>query len=259
MSRPPLLLIVVSLLLFSASRFTFAEEDPFQKGLAAYQKQNYTEARDVFEKISSEGKVTARLLHNLALTYFQLNDKPHALALWRKALAIDPSYRAARMGRDLLEQRFHMQRWEQNGFSAAFHQTLETVSIYEAVAVSALVFAIFGWLWIGYFARRRSALDEERPMPGVPFVALVFSLVLLANLTLIVFKVQDHYTVRATLLTDKVSARSLPAEDAVSLFDLPAGNEVLVHQQSSGWTQVQNRDGNTGWVKDSEILITSER
>ncbi|NJL24403.1 MAG: hypothetical protein HC902_04025 [Calothrix sp. SM1_5_4] len=51
---------------------------------------------------------------------------------------------------------------------------------------------------------------------------------------------------RATVIGAQVSARSLPADDGVGLFDLSGGHEVLVRRVQDGWTQVRNSEGATG-------------
>lgn len=247
------------LLLFSVLASPAPADDLFQKGLAAYQNRKYDEAREDFEKILGQGTVNARLLHNLALTYYQLNQKPHALALWRKALTIDPSYRAARAGRDMLEGRFNMRPFERDSLNAWLRQTLAHLSLFELLWLLALVLSMCGWLWLRYLGERRAALDEERPLPVFPWIAGVTSAVFFCALGLLYLKTDDLLTRRATVVLEKSSVRSLPAEEGVGLFDLTGGSEVLVRQESNGWTQIQSADGSTGWVKSAEILITSER
>ncbi|MBX3020407.1 MAG: tetratricopeptide repeat protein [Bdellovibrionales bacterium] len=258
-----MLRICLSILLVSFSFSTLAqtagEEDFFQKGLAAYQNRQYDEARAQFEKLIADGQGTPRVLHNLALTYYQLNQKPHALALWRKALAQDPGYSAARTGRELLENRFHMRPFERSSAAAQLRHTLEYLSFYEVLWLFAATLSLAGWLWLRYYAGRRNALEEEQPLPPFPTGAVLASILLIAGLALTFLRAGLEFDTRATVVTEKADARSLPAEDGVSLFELAGGNEVLVRRQNDGWTQVQNSEGATGWVKDSEILVTSGR
>src|SRR5438046_1701602 len=74
---------------------TPSKEDFFEKGLASYQSKQYAEARDAFQKQLDQGKVSPGLLNNLALSVYQLDQKPFALALWRKALSIQPGFKPA--------------------------------------------------------------------------------------------------------------------------------------------------------------------
>jgi tetratricopeptide (TPR) repeat protein len=235
-------------------------EDLFQKGLSAYQNKQFEEARTNFFSIYQEGRLSAPLFHNLALTYFQLDKKPFAMAFWRKALAVDPSFKPAAAGRKFLESRFNMSPWEKDTFSLWFRRTMESVSLYEISWLIAFLLGSAGWMWIRYLAARKIAVEDEQPKPPFPSIAAGLSVILIGALILVGLKFQLMNTVRATVVQDKVSARSLPAEDGVGLFDLQGGAEVVVRRrQNQDWFQVQNSDGASGWLKKDEILLTDER
>lgn len=252
------LTILLSLFTFAAFAAD-APEDLFQKGLEAYQKRDFPAAREAFEAIDRDGHADARVLHNLALTYYQLNQKPHAVALWRKALAVDPGYAAARTGRDLLENRFNMRPFERDALGSRWRHTLEYVSIYEVLWLFAALLSLAGWLVIRYASERRAALDEERPLPTFPLPATLASVLLVVVGLTFVFKLMDTLTERATVVTDSGHVRSLPNDESVALFEIPGGSEVLVRRVQEGWTQVQDSSGSTGWVKAAELLVTSGR
>lgn len=238
---------------------TLPREELFQKGLAAYQNKQYAEAHDDFQKLLTQGAQTASVLHNFALSAYQLDQKPLALALWRKALSIQPGFPPARAGRDFLEGKMQMRPLERDSFSLWWHRLLESVSFFELLWLNALVIGVSGWLWIRYLADRRVALEEEKPLPMFPTIPVLLGFFLVTSLSLVTAKSLQVFTARATVVGGKVSARSLPADDAVGLFDLSGGCEVFLRRKQEGWAQVQNYDGSSGWVKDSEIFITSER
>jgi uncharacterized protein YgiM (DUF1202 family) len=96
-------------------------------------------------------------------------------------------------------------------------------------------------------------------MPSFPAMPLMSTALLILVTTLSVYKWRDSFTARATITTVKASVKSLPADEGVNLYDISGGSEVFVRQAQNGWVQVQNSDGTSGWVKNSELLITSER
>lgn len=234
-------------------------EDLFQKGLAAYQNKQFEEARANFGAIYQEGRLSAPLFHNLALTHFQLDQKPFAMAFWRKALAVDPGFKPALAGRKFLESKFNMAAWEKDTFSLWVRRTMESVSFYEICWLIALLLGSSGWMWIRYWAARKVAVEDEQPKPVFPVMAVGLGVILIGALLLVGLKFQMMNTARATVVQAKVSARSLPADDGVGLFDLTGGAEVVVRMRSHDWFQVQNSDGASGWVKKDEILMTDER
>lgn len=250
------------LLIFILTNPVFAEGNEsqagtFQKGLAAYQNKQFEEARGSFQSLLDQGLVTAEILHNLALANYQLNQKPLALALWRKALTLEPTFRAARAGREFTENELNQRGYERDQITQFFRTTLEFLSFYEATWLIALLLGVAGWMWIGYMGERKAAFDEERPLPDFPTPAVIVSLLLVLCMGLTGLKARQTFRTRATITGANVNARSLPADDAVSLFELRGGSEVLIRRQEKDWSQVLNSDGNSGWVKDSELYITS--
>ena len=253
-----ILALVIGLVTTVPTAFGETADDAFQKGLAAYQKRDYPAARDAFTAAVASGAPTARLLHNLALTHYQMNQKAYALAYWRKALAIDPNFAAARVGRELLEDRMRMRPFENDGFSLALRQTLERVSPFLLSWALALLIAVTGWLALRYGVARATARDEDADGPAFPWGTAAAGLSTMLVATVLGLKLWDGAEARATVVTDKTEVRSLPNAQAVSLFELTGGGEVLVKRAQDGWTQVQKGDGATGWIQDSAIVITTE-
>jgi tetratricopeptide (TPR) repeat protein len=234
-------------------------EDFFEKGLAAYQNKQYAEARDAFQKQLDLGKTSPALLNNLALSVYELDQKPLALALWRKALSLEPGFKPALHGRDFLERKMNMRPLERDSLSLWLHRTFEAISGYELLWVNALILAIAGWSGLRYLGDRRFALEEEQPMPPFPTIPILSLGLLLLVTTLSVYKWRDSLAGRATITAVKASVKSLPADEGVNLFDISGGSEVYVRQAQNGWVQVQNSEGTSGWIKSADLLITSER
>lgn len=235
------------------------ENDLFEKGLAAYQNKQYAEARDNFQKLAEENQVSAAVLHNLALTYFQLDQVPLSLALWRKALTIEPGFRPARSGRDFAELKLQARGYERDRLTEALQRNLQFISFFESLWLIALIGGAAGWLWIRYIAARRFALEEESPLPPYPATAIGLSALLVLCFGLSAMKLNFNLMTRATVVSKKAAARSLPTSEGVPLFELNGGAEVLIRQRDKEWSQVQNSEGASGWVSNAELFITSQR
>lgn len=231
--------------------------DLFQNGLAAYQNKRYDEARGHFEKLLSLRPADAHVMHNLALTYFQLEQRPLAMAYWRKALTAAPDYKPARISKEYLEQRMNMRPFERDPVKLWLRENLAGLSVIEASWFVALLLAASGFFWIRYTSERVTAVEEERAMPHFPVAALLLSGTLVLALITTGLKIKQLSLTRATVIEAKVSVRSLPSEGGVSVFDLNGGSEVVIRRRDNGWAQVLSSDGNSGWLKQSEILVTS--
>jgi len=253
-----LILSLVAGVFFNAAADAPSKGDLFEQGLAAYQNKQYAEARDAFQKQLDQGKITPALLNNLALSVFELDQKPLALALWRKALTMSPGFKPAQEGRDFLEKKMNMRPLERDSLSLWIHRTLASISFYELLWVNALILAIAGWFGLKYLGERRFAIDEEQPLPALPVMPVVFTVLFCGITFLSAMKWRDASTDRATITAAKASVRSLPADEGVDLFDISGGAEVYVRQSQNGWVQIQNVDGTSGWVKGTDLLITSK-
>jgi len=232
--------------------------DGLQLGLAAYQKGDYSTALESFQKALQVHPGDLNLLHNLALTRFQMNDKGSALALWRKALSRDPNFEPARAGRDLVESTTNMRPWERQQSALWMRRALERLSFPLLIALSALLLAACGRLWAHFLAARRNALEDGTPMPALPVAASLLSIAFITFTVALVLKYKLDQTTYATILDKQVSVRSLPTDEGVALFELSSGQEVRVRARNSDWLQIQTPEGTTGWVKPSQLLITSD-
>lgn len=228
-----------------------------QRGLAAYQSQQFEAARDSFQQLLEERGHDPHVLHNLALTYVQLKEPPRAIALWRKALAVAHEYQPARQGIEFIEKDINLKALERDQMSLWARESLERVSVIELSWFLALMLAAAGYFWIRFLVERTAATEQEKPLPPFPTSAILASLFLAFSVLLMVSKLNQIMTTRATVVVSKVNARSLPSEDGVSVFEVRGGNEVWVRRQNNDWVQVVNSEGNSGWVKNAEILITS--
>jgi hypothetical protein len=233
--------------------------DLFQKGLAAYQAQKFNEARDDFQQLLDRGVVSAGVLHNLALANYHLDQKPIALALWRKALSVRPGYPPAIRGREFLETKMQMRPLERDSLNLWIHRQLEHTPLSLWLAANALLLTLGGWLWIRYVCARRLLLADEQPLPSFPFSALFVSGLFFLSAGGIALKAMDQAQARATIVARRAVVRSLPSDNSVNLFEINGGSEVLVRQGQVEWTQVQNGDGATGWVKNGELIVTTGR
>lgn len=252
-----LFLLILGLLPLLGQTQDAANEDLFQKGLAAYQNKQFDEARENFQKLVNQGESSANLLHNLALTEYQLDHKARALALWRKALSENPGFKPAKEAREFVESQGQMRPFERDSVSLGWSRTLEGVTLQELLLLTAAIFALSGTLWIRYLGQRRIALEDQKAMPGFPVTAIIAEVVFLAVLALVGLKLQARGTTTATVVGEKVNIKSLPSESGVPLADINPGNELRVRRHQDGWAQVVTSDGVNGWVKAGDIFVTS--
>lgn len=234
-------------------------QSQFATGVGAFQKGDLKLARLAFQdslKLDPDNPV---VLHNLAMTEEKAGNIGLALGLWRKALAVDPRYhpaeKAITWARGRLERPeipHEVEYWE------TFRNiVLNSVSLSIFLGFTAAFLLAGGWLFLRYFGARRRAILDERPLPPLPTVAIVFLVGFVAFALLSAAKAWDTTIIRGTILPKKIEARSTPDKTSTALFDLYEGLEVILRQSNGDWTQVTYPGGPTGWIPSSAVFPTT--
>jgi tetratricopeptide (TPR) repeat protein len=236
-------------------------EQSFQAGVAKYQDKKYDEARLSFTDALQKNPQSVQTLVNLALAQFQLGKKGEAVALLRKAQNLDPDFSTPQAALkfilpqlDVKEIPHEIQLWEtvRSSFIVPFSMT-------AFLALNALAFFSTGWLFLVYFGKRRKALREDLPLPVFPLIPTVILAVFVSILGLTILKALDYRVPRGTIVSEKITVLSAPAEKSPSLFDLYAGLEVVLSSVEGDWVQVTYPGAMTGWIPKSSIFQTSGR
>ncbi len=235
-------------------------EAVFQQGLAAFQKNDFNQARSLFlDALQVDDNPT--VLFNLGLAEQRLGNQGMAIALWRKALASNASFSPARRAlewtRSKLERpeiAHEVEMWE----SLRTH-ALTTVSLTSYLAGCAISLLLSGWLILRHLGLRRQSTLDEKPMPTFPTGAALTTITFCLLTFLSGAKFIDEDTERATVVEKKVAVLSSPANDATPLFDLYEGLEVIVRGRSETWAQITYPGGSTGWIPSSAILSTYDK
>jgi len=78
-------------LLIAVGMLHAQSNDPFERGVKAYQDENYTAAISAFEDVISTGQRSADLYYNLGNAHLQLQEIGKAILNFEKALLISPN------------------------------------------------------------------------------------------------------------------------------------------------------------------------
>lgn len=238
-----------------------SSDSHFQEGIAAYQKGEFKQARASFTEALKNDPNNPTLLFNLAVTAQSEGQLGMALALWRKALVIQPNFPDAKNAIAWTENQLEHKEIPHNvtSWQSLRKNFLVNHTLNEFLALTAALLAATGWLLLRYLGLRRDALLQEKPLPPFPTVTLICGILLLASLALTTAKAYDLSILRGTIITKKVEARSAANESATPLFDLYEGLEVVVRQTAGDWVQVTYQNTSTGWIPRSAIFTTEDK
>jgi hypothetical protein len=234
-------------------------EEYFSRGTKSYQEKKFEDAALNFEKSLDLHPDSATVLTDLGLSYFQLQKKGLSIAMFRRALYIDPSQAVAEAALKFVLSQLEIKEipHQIETYERLRSSILNSVSLSGFHLLTALLVFACGFIWLRYLGRRRKAFETETAPPGIPFIGLLLGIAMVLSFSFTILKIYDLTIPRATIVADKVSAQTAPGDGQSSLFDLYAGFEVIVRNVANDWIQVSYPGGLTGWVKKDSLISTS--
>lgn len=246
--------LLITLIVFSVSTlFATNIKILFDSAVVAYKNTQYDKALKYFTSIEQQGYKSAYLFYNIGNSYFKLNNIPKAILYYEKALLLKPND-------------------EDINHNLLFANTLITDKINELPKPFYVtwfikyrnLFSANNWAWI--------ALVSFVLMLSLVFVNLITANILLSRifkimifLNLIIFLLSIfpayssyHYINSeqyAIVMKETVEAKSSPDEKGTTLFVIHEGTKVNINEKFEDWIEIKLADGNTGWIKESDVEI----
>ena len=233
----------------------------FQNALAAFQKNDFKTARLWFRESLAKDPTQVVAWYDLGLTESKLGNTGLAMAFWRKALVLSPTFGSAKYALNYTRAKLEhgdipheVETWE-----SLHSDVLIYASFFQFALITAVVFFIAAWLFLVFIGARRRAILDEKPLPAFPVAAGLCSFAFIALLVLTICKAVDDSDLRATVIVKKIDAKALPDSTSTSLFDLYEGLEVIVRQTAKDWIQVTYPGGATGWIPRVSLFTNADR
>jgi tetratricopeptide (TPR) repeat protein len=219
----------------------------FQVANTNYRTGDYAKAAELYESLIAQEPRVAALYYNLANTYVRLGKLSHAILDYEKALRLDPRNgdirENLRYTRGLLEYRVEDTR---NWYLKATEVVLKYATEREVYAVALAVLFIFLAGGILYFLNGHGVFWN-------PWQRFVFIVLLLAALVAFGKQVQSNVIRDAIVMQKECEARYGPSEHDQVAFRMGEGIKVFVMDRREDWSRVLLTNGESGWVKDSDI------
>ena len=241
----------------TADKLSF--EEYFRRGTKSYQDKKFDDAIFNFENALDLHPESSAVLTDLGLSYFQIKKKGLSIAMFRRALFVDPSQAVAEAGLTFALSQLEVKEipHQIETYERLRSSVLNAVSLNGFHLLSILFMFSSGFIWLRYLGRRRKAFEIEEAPPATPVIGMLLSIGFTLSIFFTALKVYDLTIPRATIVTDKVSAQTAPGDGQSGLFDLYEGFEVIVRNAANDWIQVSYPGGLTGWVKKDSLMSTS--
>jgi len=247
-------LMIISIL---ATCFMVAEsrdlQDLFQTGNQYYLDGKYEMAVQSYQSIIDSGFASAELYYNLGNAYYKSHDITMALVNYERARILKPN--DPEINHNLVIAReFVVDRIEVLPEFFLRRAYVDFVKIFDAdiwALVSVITFGLALGLFLAYFFLNQLFIRKMSFWTGILFILISASTFLFAlqqnNL------VTRHH--QAIILTPSVTIKSSPDEDSgTDLFLLHEGTKVTISDELGDWREVILSDGNSGWLKETDLI-----
>jgi tetratricopeptide (TPR) repeat protein len=210
-----------------------------------YAEGKFADAATGYEKILQTGAVSPALLFNDGNAEFKCGHLGKAIAAYQQAAQLSP--RDAELRANLAFVRNQVQGatvresfWQNWG---------GTLTLNECAVLTAVLF----WLTFALLTVR-----QLRPalVPKLKNTTWIFIALTVFSGTVLGLQAANHFSAAtAVVITDNVTARSGPFDDAQSAFTLRDGAELSVLDRRDGWVQVTNGAGKSGWLSAQQVAV----
>ncbi len=218
----------------------------FQAGNRAYRAGEYATADSLYQQILQAGYESAALYYNLGNTHYKMGHIGQAIFYYRKALHINPSDPDAQKNLKLarlkivdkieLPPQFFLLVW--------WHKITHNNSYRFYGKLFLLIWwLMFIWGTIYLVVRNSRWRQRIRPIITVMAICLIF----IGGIGYAAYQVQEIQRT-GVIISDIVTVRSAPEQNATELFILHEGSEVAIQEKRGNWYKIQLLDGKSGWV-----------
>ena len=242
---------LLCLITVSSSAMTRTEADSLvARGARAYSGGETATALALFDSANTAFTSPA-LLYNIGNCHFKLNDVPHAILFYERALRLAPGDADVRTNLELARQKVVDRISELPSFSlgstwARIRGGRDADEWSRRALWTCLL--LFLCLAIAVAVRPRTARRVLFGLSAGLFLGTALSIAFAA------FR-HDELTddSEAIIMSPKVDVRSEPREGSTVLFVLHKGTKVTILQQENTWSEVQLANGSVGWMPPASL------
>jgi tetratricopeptide (TPR) repeat protein len=218
----------------------------YAEGLSKYNTGDYSEAATIWMELYNSGYDNYELLYNTGNAWFKLDDIPHAILFYERALLRKPwdddlRYNLA-ITSSLIKDRYEViprvffARWFDFAALALLSDTWAIIAVVSFILTLTLLLTFL------FTARYKLKL-----------FSFWISMVLLISATIsfsLAFRSRSLvYRNNEVIITSPVvTGRSTPSESGTDLFVIHEGLKVRAGEVIGGWSEIRLPDGNKGWV-----------
>lgn len=217
----------------------------------AYSKGDFNRATQLYSTILTEGKEAPEIYFNLGNTYYKSNNIAFAILNYERAIKLSPDNEdfifnlklATQKTEDKIDaapQLFLLQ-WK-NGLMNLLTEKGWSQLCILFIILSLILFALF-------FTLQKRSLKQLGFFGGITLSIISISTFFIAQ-----HKYYQTKNSSAAIITSAaITVTGSPNEKGTKLFILHEGTKVYITQEDVSWVEIKIANGNTGWIKKTEM------
>lgn len=250
--RQPLKIVAsLCFIIFLSSAFANENKLLLDSANDAYSKSDFHKAVKLYSTIINSGQVAPEIYFNLGNAYYKANNIAFAILNYERAIKIYPDNADFNFNLKLANQKIEdkieaapqlfLVQWK-NGLVDLLTEKEWSVLCIVLIIISLSLFAIY-------------VTTAKRSLKQFSF----FGGAILIMLSIIFYFVAQHkfnltkYSNSAIITSAAITVTGSPNEKGTKLFILHEGTKVIVTQEDVNWSEIKIANGNTGWIKKSEL------
>lgn len=241
--------IIIAILVTAA----IAKAQSLQDAEDAYSKENYSASVQIYEKMSDSIGVSSELYYNLGNSYYKLKNYPKAILNYERALLLSPGDEDIKFNLELSKANI-VDKIDvvDRSFISIWLESIRNITSSNSWAIVAIVSFILFLIGVSLYIFGKQVLLKK-----VGFFGGVALLLLSVYSNIASYKQQQKILVRDTaiIMAPSITIKSSPSESGTELFILHEGTKVKITDKVGEWSEIKIEDGNSGWIKNSEMEI----
>ena len=232
----------------------YAQDTAIKEAEAAYTKEDYGKAIELYENLLKSNGPSAAIYYNLGNAYYKANKIAPAILNYERALVLDPGDSDIRFNLQLARQK-SVDKIEPAGdfFLTEWFKAIQNSASADSWAKIGIVcFILFIGCLTLFFFSKYIRLKKIGFYAGL----LLLVVVIFSNIFGSHQKNEIMSRKNAIIFAPTVTIKSSPDASGTDLFILHEGTKVSIKSKLGDWNEITTGDGSVGWipVKDIEVI-----
>lgn len=223
------------------------DDDIWRDANTAYDDGEYSNSIDGYLKLLEKGRRTPEVYHNLGNAYFKSDKLGLAIAAYRHAINIDPSFAPARENL-LYARQFTVDKVQEKPRGFLLNVWNGMAGLFSPQGYFVFTLIIF-WVIIGLLSLLVLGIGRQELLTYL-LILLGIIFILGAIITYTVVD-EEQNTKWGVMTATSADLREGPGEDFEKIFTGHEGLEFKILSQRQGYYLVELRNGLKGWLRSS--------